>query len=62
MAELDSKRPISTSEDLMKGLTKQIYYKRVESINNLIMENKDALNFIGLINPEKGNTCKVEMI
>lgn len=58
MAQLDSKQPISASEDLLKGLTKQIYYKRVEAINTLIMENKDSLNFIGLINPEKGNTCR----
>lgn len=57
MAELDSKRPVSENEELLKALTKNIYYKRVETINNMVMEHKDALNFIGLVTPDKGNTC-----
>jgi hypothetical protein len=58
MAELAVGKAISDDEDLMKALTKQIYYKRTETIGQLLEERKDELNFIGLINLEKGNTCR----
>ena len=57
MMELDSRQAISANEELMKSLTKQIYYKRTDAINSLINENRDQINFIGLINQEKMNTC-----
>lgn len=58
MESLSTQKPIVDNEETLKAFTKHIYYKRTETIDELVEEVRGgALNFIGLINPEKKNTC-----
>ncbi len=57
--ELDVAQPISPDTELLKALTKQIYFKRIDEVMQLINKHKDGLNFIGLVNTDKKNTRKI---
>lgn len=55
---LDVNKPIFQEEELVKAVTKEIYYKRTENIKELLQKNRDKVNLIGFLNPNKRNTCK----
>jgi hypothetical protein len=55
--ELDIHKPVFEDPELLKALTKQIYYKRIDTVSSILNENAGKINFIGQINPEKKNTC-----
>jgi len=58
MESLTSRLPIVDNDEALKALTKQIYFKRIEAVDELVEQQASAsLNFIGLINAEKKNTC-----
>lgn len=59
MERLSSRLPIVDDEETLKAFTKQIYFKRTEAVDELVEQQNGArLNFIGLINAEKRNTCR----
>lgn len=56
---LDVNKPIFQEEELVKAVTKEIYYKRTENIKDLLQKNRDKANLIGFLNPNKKNTRKL---
>ena len=60
MERLSTRLPIVDNEETLKAFTKQIYFKRIESVDELVeLQAGAGLNFIGLINAEKRNTCSL---
>lgn len=57
MQRLDVKKPIFEEEELVKAVTKEIYYKRTEKIKTILEENRNKANLVGFINPAKQNSC-----